>query len=56
MLFPYPYQEIVDVGSCILAPFIWIGAGYLGFRARALYLRVYQEWQRLDAEAGRNLI
>lgn len=54
MLLPFPYQEIVDVGAIVSAPFIWLGAGYLGFWARAKYLRVYEEWKRLDEEVARN--
>jgi hypothetical protein len=56
MLLPYPYQEIIDGVVIVAAPFIWIGAGWLGIKAKNLYLRVTREWQRLDEEAARNTI
>jgi hypothetical protein len=55
MPFPFPYQEIIDGGVVLFAPIVWVAAGYLGLRARALYLRCSIEWQKLDEEAARNL-
>jgi hypothetical protein len=52
MPLPFPYQEIIDGGAVLLAPLVWIAAGYFGLRVRALYLRSYQEWKKLDEEAA----